>query len=524
MRKTLLTPGQTAEAAPFADVLIIGGGLAGLYAALCLPETMRITIVTKEPVNVSSSFLAQGGIAAALDREDRPEFHLDDTMTAGAGLCDEFAVRVLVDEGPRDIARLHAHGVPFDMGEDGRVALSREGGHTRRRVVHAGGDATGRETVVTLASVVGRRNNVTFQPKLFLVDLLQDGRGRVCGAVLQTPGGQLVAQEAGAVMLCTGGIGQIYHRTTNPSVATGDGMAAAFRVGAALKDMEFIQFHPTALYENPPAERAFLISEAVRGEGGFLRAKDGTRFMVGRHPMAELAPRDIVARAAAEQMRRDGTDHVFIDMTDRSREVIMGRFPTIYQKCVEIGLEPSRDWIPVCPAQHFIMGGVAADLWARTALPGLYACGEVSCNGVHGGNRLACNSLLECLVFSRRAAEDIAARLDAPAKPEPYRADPGVISGKTLDDIKVMDGIRRDMEQYCGVGREGPGLQKALNRVEETLEQLTFADLRTTAAKEAYNAATVAAEVLKAAIARRVSVGAHFRTDEDKLHSGILDM
>jgi L-aspartate oxidase len=505
-------------------VLIIGGGLAGLYAAMCLPAKMRIAVATKEPVNISSSFLAQGGIAAALDREDRPEFHREDTLMAGAGLCDEFAVRVLVDEGPRDIARLHAEGVPFDLGADGRVALTREGGHTRHRVVHAGGDATGRETVVTLASVVGRQKNVSFMPRLFLVDLMQDNRGRVCGAVLQSAEGQLVSIEAGAVVLCTGGIGQVYQRTTNPSVATGDGIAAAFRAGAALKHMEFVQFHPTALYESPPAERAFLISEAVRGEGGLLRAKDGTRFMVGRHAMAELAPRDIVARAAAEQMRRDASDHVYLDMTDRSREVILGRFPTIYQKCVEIGLEPSQDWIPVCPAQHFMMGGIATDLWARTALPGLYACGEVSCNGVHGANRLACNSLLECLVFSRRAAEDIAARMDSPAKPEPCQADNGVMRGNTVDDGKVMHEIRRDMERYCGVARDGSGLQKAFSRVNVFLETLASADLRTTTAKEAYNAATAAAEILKAAIARRVSVGAHYRTDEDKLHHAVLDM
>ena len=427
------------------DTIIIGSGIAGLYAALNLDANISCAVLTKEGVDISNSWLAQGGIAAAISKNDRPQFHYEDTLTAGAGLCDKRSVRVLVDEGPNDIAMLRSWHVPFDMDEDGDLQIGREGGHRQNRIVHAHGDATGRETVKVLAAIAADKENITFLQNTFLVDILTEG-DHATGLIVYQDGYKLIA--AHSIIICTGGIGQIYIHSTNPSVATGDGLAAALRAGARLQNMEFIQFHPTGLYCKTQESRSFLISEAVRGDGGLLKNSSGERFMVGQHPMNELAPRDIVARSIVREMGKTGEDHVFLDITSKSIDFLAARFPTIYNECLKRGIDISRDYIPVCPVQHYIMGGIKTDLNGMTNIPGLYACGEAAHTGVHGANRLASNSMLECLVFGRRAARHISEnqpnrRVDVPVVPQPE----GAVQERSLNALEIKQSIREVMNR-----------------------------------------------------------------------------
>lgn len=496
------------------DVIIIGAGIAGLYTALHIDERYRCCILTKEDVEVSNSWLAQGGIAAAISLDDRPIYHLEDTITAGAGLCDKEAVKVLVSEGPQEVRALVEMQVPFDLNIDGDLDITMEGGHHRRRIVHAGGDATGRETVKALAHLVSQRPNVTFMPHNFCTDILTDENNSVTGCAVLDGSGTLCIFDSPNIVLATGGIGQVYKVSTNPAIATGDGLAAAVRAGAKLKGMEFIQFHPTGLWTDKAENRAFLISESVRGEGGLLKNSDGERFMVGQHELAELAPRDIVARGITREMEKRGEDHVFVDITSKDRDYLEHRFPTIYNECKKRGLDITKEWIPVCPVQHYLIGGIQTDLEAQTAVDGLFACGEAASTGVHGANRLASNSMLECLVFGRRAASRINSRLAGTESIK--RSEMPQIASRPLVERDFM-GLRHEiqnlMNEYCFVVRTEEGMLKAKSRILIIIDELENSFCPGRAYIETLNIATIAIDILNAALERRESVGAHYRGD-----------
>lgn len=495
------------------DALIIGAGIAGLYTALHIDENYSCCILTKESVEISNSWLAQGGIAAAISTDDAPSFHFDDTLIAGAGLCDPEAVKVLVEEGPSDIRTLVSMNVPFDLNDEGFLQITREGGHRKRRIVHAGGDATGRETVKSLARLVATRSNVSFMGHSFFADVLTDD-GKVTGALIIGPDGLYHIIDCPNIVIATGGIGQIYLTSTNPSVATGDGLAAAMRAGADLRGIEFIQFHPTGLWDPTREGRSFLISEAVRGEGGLLKNKDGERFMLGKHELNELAPRDIVARGIVDEMRRTGTDHVYVDITGKSREYLSRRFPTIYNECLSRDIDISRDWIPVCPVQHYLIGGIETDLHAKTSIKGLYSCGEAAATGVHGANRLASNSMLECLVFGRLAAQEINA--DLYATPDGERApsaipDFSVRVDTDVDFAAIRHEVQTLMNEYGFVMRTTAGMSTALARISQIKTELEAVFSPGREYIETLNIATIACAILNAALAREDSVGAHYR-------------
>jgi L-aspartate oxidase len=466
---TLTVPGRLIAPAPgwttSADVIVVGSGIAGLTAALRLRQRVeRVLLVTKTVLSEGSTEWAQGGIAAALDPADSPQEHLHDTLVAGAGVCDVEAVRALVSEGPARVRELVGLGTEFDRGPDGEISLTREGGHHRDRIAHAGGDATGREisrALIAALHAVQDDPGIEVREHALVVDLLQDAERRVCGVTLHVIGeGQVDgvgAAHARAVVLATGGLGQVYSSTTNPSVATGDGVAAALRAGAVIADLEFVQFHPTVLWLGEGASgQQPLISEAVRGEGAFLVDTDGVPFMQGLHPMADLAPRDVVARAIVARMTATGSDHVLLDARHLGAEFLERRFPSIVARCRELGFDPATELLPVAPAQHYASGGVQTDLVGRTSLEGLYACGEVSCTGVHGANRLASNSLLEGVVFAARIADDITARLAAgglPPTTAQVRQDP-----PTLVDARRRTEIQRAMTAGAGAVRSAASL------------------------------------------------------------------
>ncbi|WP_395295644.1 L-aspartate oxidase [Kitasatospora hibisci] len=419
-RLTAPAPGWTTAT----DVVVVGSGVAGLTVALNARRAgLRVMVVTKAMLDDGSTRWAQGGIAAALGEGDTPEQHLDDTLVAGAGLCDEDAVRTLVTEGPDAVRRLIATGAAFDRDAAGEILLTREGGHHRRRIAHAGGDATGAEISRALVSAVRSDPGIELIEHALVLDLLTDADGNAAGLTLHVMGeGQrdgVGAIRARAVVLATGGMGQVFSATTNPAVSTGDGVALALRAGAEVTDLEFVQFHPTVLWLGPDAEgQQPLVSEAVRGEGAHLVDAGGTRFMLGQHELAELAPRDIVAKAITRQMQLQGAEHMYLDGRHFGAEMWERRFPTILASCRAHGIDPVTEPIPVAPAAHYASGGIRTDLSGRTTVPGLYACGEVACTGVHGANRLASNSLLEGLVFAERIADDLAARHRAGDLPE----------------------------------------------------------------------------------------------------------
>ncbi|UNS98243.1 L-aspartate oxidase [Streptomyces tubbatahanensis] len=420
-----------------ADVVVVGSGIAGLTAALrCAARGARTVVVTKARLDAGSTRWAQGGIAAALGEGDTPQQHLDDTLEAGAGLCDEAAVRTLVTEAPGAMRRLIASGARFDTSPaTGRIALTREGGHHRDRIAHAGGDATGAEVSRALVEAVRQQSIRTVENALVL-DLLTDAEGRAAGVTLHVMGegrhDGVGAVRAPAVVLATGGMGQVFAATTNPAVSTGDGVALALRAGAEVSDLEFVQFHPTVLYLGPDAEgQQPLISEAVRGEGAHLVDAAGVRFMQGAHPLAELAPRDIVAKGITRRAAAQGTDHMYLDARHFGAAMWETRFPTILAACRAHGIDPVTDPVPVAPAAHYASGGIRTDLAGRTTVPGLYACGEAACTGVHGANRLASNSLLEGLVFAEQIAERVGEQLTgqlAGQLGEPAGAAPGPAS------------------------------------------------------------------------------------------------
>ncbi|MFE3996749.1 L-aspartate oxidase [Streptomyces goshikiensis] len=504
-----------------ADVVVVGSGVAGLTAALrCAAAGRRTVVVTKARLDDGSTRWAQGGIAAALGDGDTPEQHLGDTLVAGAGLCDEEAVRLLVTEGPDAVRRLMATGAVFDTSaETGEIELTREGGHHRRRIAHAGGDATGAEISRALVEAVHAAGIETVENALVL-DLLQDAEGRTAGVTLHVMGegqpGGVGAVHAPAVILATGGMGQVFSATTNPSVSTGDGVALALRAGAEVSDLEFVQFHPTVLFLGPDAEgQQPLVSEAVRGEGAHLVDADGVRFMLGQHELAELAPRDIVAKGIMRRMQEQGARHMYLDARHFGARMWEQRFPTILAACRSHGIDPVTEPIPVAPAAHYASGGVRTDLHGRTTVPGLYACGEVACTGVHGANRLASNSLLEGLVFAERIAEDIAS--GAPAG-----SGPGIPVPATgpLQPAEARYEVQRIMTEGAGVLRSAASLRTAAEALEglyatalTELESQGKTAVPGTETWEATNLLCVARVLVAAAQRRAETRGCHWRED-----------
>ncbi|WP_309055980.1 L-aspartate oxidase [Streptomyces sp.] len=505
-----------------ADVVVVGSGVAGLTAALrCTAAGLRTVVVTKANLDDGSTRWAQGGIAAALGEGDTPAQHRDDTLVAGAGLCDEEAVRLLVTEGPDAVRRLIETGADFDRTAGGEIALTREGGHHRRRIAHAGGDATGAEISRALVEAI-RDRGVRFIEHALVLDLLTDADGRTAGVTLHVMGeGQhdgVGAVHAPAVVLATGGMGQVFSATTNPGVSTGDGVALALRAGAEVSDLEFVQFHPTVLFLGAGSEgQQPLVSEAVRGEGAHLVDADGVRFMLGQHELAELAPRDIVAKAITRRMLERGADHMYLDARHFGAAMWAERFPTILAACRAHGIDPVIEPIPVAPAAHYASGGVRTDLSGRTTVPGLYACGEVACTGVHGANRLASNSLLEGLVFAERIAEDIAARAPrAAGAPVPHPA-PVTLP---LPVAGARTRIQRVMTAGAGVLRSAESLREAAEALDALHEDALAGgtdDSKAAApgveAWETTNLLCVARVLVAAARRREETRGCHWRED-----------
>ncbi|HEU0009373.1 MAG TPA: L-aspartate oxidase [Verrucomicrobiae bacterium] len=528
------------------DFLVLGSGIAGLSFALKVGARGRVAILTKKDRAESNTNYAQGGIAAVTSKEDSVEMHVRDTLAAGAGLCREKVVRTIVEEGPARIAELIELGMKFSERESARgssgheLDLGKEGGHSKRRILHAK-DVTGREIEQALLAAIARQPNVAIFENHIAIDLITTqklGQGwagvqlvpaipqvgppanplnRCLGVyVLDKKNGRVETFAAPVTLLATGGCGKVYLYTTNPDIATGDGVAMAYRAGAAVANMEFIQFHPTCLYH--PKAKSFLISEAVRGEGGVLKSIDGRPFMDGQHPLKSLAPRDVVARAIDSEMKRSGADHVLLDITHKPAEFLIARFPNIHQTCLAYGIDITREPIPVVPAAHYQCGGVRTTVDGETDIAGLFAVGEVACTGLHGANRLASNSLLEALVCAHRAALQVTAS----ALPKPAVEIPDWRSGNAhdADELVVVshnwDEIRRLMWDYVGIVRTDKRLQRARKRIanlQEEIQDYYWDFIVSGDLLELRNIATVAELVVESALKRPESRGLHYNLD-----------
>jgi len=499
-------PGWTINA----DVIVIGSGIAGLTAALSARDKgLSVLLLTKDVLSTGSTSWAQGGIAAALGPGDSPDQHFQDTLEAGAGLCDQESVRILVQEGPAAVKRLINLGATFDLDSSGNVALTREGGHRRDRIAHAGGDATGAEISRALVAKVLADPKVRIFEHALVLDLLKDKNERVCGVTLHVMGKGKIdgvgAALARAVVLATGGLGAVFQQTTNPLVATGDGVALALRAGATVADLEFVQFHPTVLWVGSDSRGSQpLISEAVRGEGAILRNINGEAFMSTIHPMKDLAPRDVVAHAVHEEIIKSGKPYVYLDGTKLGENIWLQRFPNILSSCRKIGIDPLVDLIPVVPAAHYASGGVVSDMTGKTDIPGLFAVGECANTGVHGANRLASNSLLEGLVVAERVANHLT---DLPKQSEPLIEN----IPTNLIDGKVRKDITETTTTGAGAVRNAIGLNKTIDKLSELAKKTT--KLSSTQSWEATNLLTVSSFLSNAALRREESRGSHWRSD-----------
>jgi L-aspartate oxidase len=490
------------------DFLVIGAGIAGLRAAIELAQAGRVLVLAKKELTESATQYAQGGIAAALSDEDEVTLHHQDTLSAGDGLCNAEAARVLVEEGPERIEELIHWGTEFDRSGT-KLAFTREGAHSRNRILHAHGDSTGREILRALYAKTKTLHNLSVSEFEFSTDLHIEN-GRVCAVALISDKGEHQQVRTSAVLLATGGLGQLYRNTTNPAVATGDGVAMAFRAGAEISDMEFIQFHPTALYLKGAPR--FLLSEALRGEGAYLRNLEMDRFMPKYHPLAELAPRDVVARAIVHEMEvsRSKEPVAYLDLTHLDADHLRQRFPRIYSTCLKYNVDITTDLIPIRPAAHYAMGGVRTDLEGRTNVPGLFAAGEVAATGVHGANRLASNSLLEGLVFGARAGKAMSSELRAASKHEHrgLAASNGPIETGVEDLISQVQDL---MWREVGIVRDGKGLRRAIEQLETLAPRIAHPHSRR--AYEAQNIHQAGLLVARSALAREESRGAHYRID-----------
>ncbi|WP_340020682.1 L-aspartate oxidase [Paenibacillus sp. FSL K6-1096] len=490
------------------DCLVIGSGIAGLFTAIKASEDRKVIMITKKAVLESNTRYAQGGIAAVISEEDSPMYHRQDTLLAGAGLNSSSAVDVLVNEGPEGVRELIRLGAIFDK-ENGELALTQEGAHSRRRILHANGDATGYEIVRALADQAARHENIEIWDDHYVIDLITED-GECLGALIQRPGGSRLFLQADATVLCTGGAGQLYRYTTNPEVATGDGVAIAYRAGAHVRDMEFIQFHPTAL--SYPGAPRFLISEAVRGEGAVLRNINGERFMERYHELMELAPRDIVARAIVSEMELTKSTFVYLDITHESAEMVKHRFPTIYATCMSYGLDITTDWIPVAPAAHYMMGGVKTDLNGESTVARLFACGEVSSTGVQGANRLASNSLSEAIVFGRRIVDRIRQLPPLARDNIAVSYNKGRHESPTQPIVERRLKLQKVMVRYAGLRRNREMLSKGLDELKRQLP-IFNAVLTRREEYEFANMLTCCLLITESALAREESRGAHYRED-----------
>lgn len=497
------------------DVVIVGAGLAGLYTALEINSKFKVAIITKEKLDQNNSFLAQGGIAACIKNDDQFDLHIEDTLVAGSEMNDMENLQQLVKCAPSNIEELVNLGVKFDRDETGTIRTTMEGGHSRRRVIHAGGDATGREIVKALGKELQRRENIAILEDVMVIDLIKNNN--CCTGITALMGQKAIIISASSTVLATGGIGEIYNNSTNSSVATGDGIAMAYRFGCRIDNMEFIQFHPTAFYDKDKGKK-FLISEAVRGEGAFLKNKHGERFMEKYHHSLELAPRDVVAQSIYKELQETQSDFVYLDITHRDKEYLENRFPTIYKECLDNNIDMSKDYIPVTPVQHYSIGGIKVDNVGRTKFDGLYACGECSNTGVHGANRLASNSLLECIVFGRKIAESI--NNDSKyVQNENYDIDEIMKDYKfkeieeNIEHNKLKLIIKDTMEVYVGIVRWEKGLLKAQSVIKDIIRELEDNFTYDKEYLEALNMATVAGLIIEDCLDRKESVGCHFRID-----------
>lgn len=493
------------------DVIIVGSGIAGLYTALNVNENSKTLVITKGDIRESNSYNAQGGIAAAIGEDDSPDIHFRDTIIAGDGLCNPEAVKILVYNAPSIVEELIKLGVEFDKDETGKLDLGREGAHSRRRVLHSRGDSTGKVIMEVLVRHIMERE-IPVRDQVMVLELIIDSG--ICKGILvwDKRREMIYPLYSKAVVLATGGIGQIYPFTTNPSVACGDGLAIAYDAGAELCDMEFVQFHPTVLRH--PSAPSLLITESIRGEGGILRNVYGERFVPKYHEMGELAPRDVVSRIITEEMERTNSDHVYLDITHLSKEFILSHFPMIYNECLKYGIDITKDYIPVAPGAHYMMGGIRTNLKGETCIKGLYACGECAGTGIHGANRMASNSLLEGLVFGKIIAQEVSSyvlnngeisTLDIEA------IEKRVYKEESLREFRVK--MQNLMWKYCGIRREGKGLKILLEELEKIQRDIKDMPVNNFRDVETKNMLLLSKLIAESALERKESRGAHFRID-----------